>query len=405
MLKSNVWSIVLIAVFCGTAPLLAQSPACGNLNAGHLPLSCEAIYATRANQGNLGTINATLASQLSQLPIATAVSGSGLVFNSIFPESTDSLGTILTQRGETIGRHRFFASFSYQRFSFDDLDGHSLNNLKLLNPDAKTNQTNFIQDKLGLDIDQYTALATYGLTHNVDVSVIVPFSSVHFDNSAQVFSLESGNTYGLRFQPTAHGNASGIGDVIANVKWNFFKSSSEHTNVAIATEVRFPTGDESNLLGSGAYGVKPYMVISHTAKRFTPNVNVGFQWNGTSSLNPGPNGNPQNLPNSFLYAGGLDFRVNNRLTLDTEYLGQFVINGFQTVSTQHQLNFSTGQSSFSGSVIDNTQSTNYSMNNLGVGLKLRPWRHLNISANALFSLDRAGLRSTVIPLFGISYAF
>jgi hypothetical protein len=45
------------------------------------------------------------------------------------------------------------------------------------------------------------------------------------------------------------------------------------------------------------------------------------------------------------------------------------------------------------------------MDNAGVGFKLKIFKGLQLSGNALFKLDDAGLRSNVVPLVGLSYKF
>ena len=57
----------------------------------------------------------------------------------------------------------------------------------------------------------------------------------------------------------------------------------EKLGMAIGAELRFPSGDERNFLGSGALGVKPYLVLSRRG-RVAPHLNVGYQWNADSVL-------------------------------------------------------------------------------------------------------------------------
>jgi hypothetical protein len=50
-------------------------------------------------------------------------------------------------------------------------------------------------------------------------------------------------------------------------------------------------------------------------------------------------------------------------------------------------------------------STDYNITNASVGLKYRPFGHLVVTGNVLIKLDDSGLRSTVVPLVGVSYSF
>src|SRR5207344_2404536 len=78
----------------------------------------------------------------------------------------------------------------------------------------------------------------------------------------------------LRASTDASGSASGIGDVAARVKINV--GQSEKFGAALLTDVRFPTGSESNLLGSGSTSVQILAVGSAQFGNFEPNVNVGY---------------------------------------------------------------------------------------------------------------------------------
>jgi hypothetical protein len=320
----------------------------------------------------------------------------------VFTASSESLGTILTQRGDTLGRHKFFVSFNYQRFAFSSIDGIPLKHLDTVN-EIDSNPTKiFVQGNSRIDllVDQFAAIGSFGLTDRVDVSVLVPFSKV---------TLKTGSS-GTEFDVTGNqtvvhslanlflaGSATGVGDVSFNVKANIVKL--EHARIAVGGEVRLPTGDETNFLGTGAYAIKPYIVFSRTG-RITPNINLGYQWNSGSSLFVNPStGAQSNLPSSFYYSGGVDYAVVRRLTLTAEFLGQAVINGPRLAASTTKI----GTTGTFPSVA--TLSESYAMDNIGVGFKASPFKGFLITGNALFKLDDGGLRSKIVPLVGISYRF
>lgn len=416
---------LLLAVLIGcvaTATAYAQVAPCPSYNpAKNTNLACEITTATRAYSVNgqvpsLYGLTPTLASQLSQLPIATAVSGSGLTFSKslgVFTATSDSLGTILTQRGETLGRHHFMVSFNYQRFSFDTVDGIRLKNLPAVNVLNSGQSQVYIQTNTRVDlrVDQMTALATFGLTSRMDISVIVPFSKVTLSSNTisscatglsgscyNVYVYQNGGLTTTSFQGFSFpGSATGIGDVTLNYKANLY--NGERSKFAAGGEVRLPSGDAANYLGTGAYGIKPYIVYSHQG-RVTPNFNVAYQWNSGSILNTDPvSGAHLNLPASFMYSGGADIAVNKRLTIAGEFLGQYVINGSRLILSQVTIpSGPTFQTAAPG-------PKGYSMNNAAVGLKVNPWKGLMLSGSAMIQLDDAGLRTRIVPLVGISYRF
>jgi hypothetical protein len=413
MLKSN-RVIPLVVSLCLPLVLASgqSSPPCPGFNAtNNTTLACEiptALQSGVAKANTLQGLTPTLATQLSQLPGVTALSGSALILSrssQVLVPTEESLGTILTQRGETIGKGRWYFAVTYQRFNFSSIDGISLKSVPTVTSEFGTSGSTVVdtvqRTRIDLLANQFAALGSYGLTRHLEVTLMVPFSQVILKTGAVSGTsglAESGQT---QLAPLSNptflaGSATGINDVTAGLKVNLV--DREHSKLAIGGDVRFPTGDASNFLGTGAYGFKPYIVFSRNG-RITPNINLGYQWNGSSILSVNPtSGALQNLPSSFLYSGGIDFRANKYLTLATEFVGQAVINGprLKVVSSP------TPVGSFPSV---NNQTGTYAMDNMGAGIKFNPFKGLLLTGNVLVALDEGGLRSKVVPLVGISYRF
>jgi hypothetical protein len=81
---------------------------------------------------------------------------------------------------------------------------------------------------------------------------------------------------------TAFGHASGAGDVTVRMKQVVRKGQTH--GLALGLDLRLPTGDERNLLGTGAAGVQPFAAWSADYQTVSPHVNLGYQWNGSSVL-------------------------------------------------------------------------------------------------------------------------
>ncbi len=163
--------------------------------------------------------------------------------------SEQNLGPILTDRAETIGRHRLFVGFFYQRFRFNSIDGTSLNNVPLVITASTAGSgsketTQYAQQTNDIDfkLDQYVGVVTFGLTSKTDVSMVIPIDRVSigvatqgteyfFLNGVQQGPSKSINAYN-------RGSYSGIGDVIANVKSRF--TNGEHFKFTAGMLVRFP---------------------------------------------------------------------------------------------------------------------------------------------------------------------
>ncbi len=403
-------SILIALTLCiSVATALAQAPPCPGFKPGRNNLACEiptAIRISTSGSHKLGQLLPTFAAQLSQLPITTAVSGTGLTFtkSGIPTVSTDSLGTILTQRGETIGKNQFIVSLSYQRFDFGSIDGIGLKHINTVDTVQFSGATVFrqAQSRIDLNVDQFTAIGTYGITNKLDVSLLVPFSKVNLKTQSTGHEFDFGPDGKLITDFSVantflFGSATGLGDIAVNVKANVV--NLEHSKIAVGSEIRFPTGDATNFLGSGAYGLKPYFIYSRRG-RITPNINIGYQWNSSSVLFVDSNtGAHQSLPSAFLYSGGADFKVVKRLTLTAEFLGQAVINGPRLVAgTTNIFN----QGTFT---TVNPTSSSYSISNLGLGFKANPYKGLQVTGDILTKLDDGGLRSKIVPLIGVSYRF
>ena len=75
--------------------------------------------------------------------------------------------------------------------------------------------------------------------------------------------------------------------------------------MALGVDLRLPTGDERNLLGTGAPGVSPFLAWSGNFGALSPHLNGGYQWNGDSILGGEPgSGETADLPDLAHVFGG-----------------------------------------------------------------------------------------------------
>ena len=374
-----------------------------------------------AFQAEFTQFNIALASQLAAVPLPSSASGFTYELDptlGVFQRSTQSFGPILAERAETIGKRKFSVGFSYQLFTFDTLQGVSLSQIPAVfthDSPASGGRSDVVTTLNSIDarVGQTTAFFTYGLLDNVDLSVAVPFVTVDLDvaSDASVQRIGTAATPAVHFFRDANGGlggsrryagtgtASGVGDVILRLKSTVLKSGQ--TAVALGVDSRVPTGDEEDLLGSGAPGVKPFLALSMASKSFAPHVNVAYQWNGNSVLAGNVmTGEKGDMPDQVLYSAGLDVGLNEKITIAFDVLGRYVIDSprlnstiFRTIdvgSTFPNIHFDT--SSFS--VVDGA-----------VGIKINLGGKLLADFNALFKLNEAGLRDTFTPLVGIEYSF
>ncbi|HET9406177.1 MAG TPA: hypothetical protein VFO39_02970 [Candidatus Sulfotelmatobacter sp.] len=393
---------------------------------------------------NPTALTATLGTELTTLPLTAP--GSGFVFqldraSGLEVRSTQSLGPILAERGDTIGRHKLFVAFTYQYFKFGTENGISTrsfhNVIQHETGDGLAEDSDLVStnDAIDLKIHQITAFATFGLTDRIDVSAVVPILNVRLGASSTAtiqnisspgFPLHAFCDNATPANPCATQSFSsfrqstGIGDVVFRVKVKAY--GGEHTKLAVGSDVRVPTGDELNFRGSGTYGARPFAALSFTSGRFAPHANIGLQVNGNSILAGRFDTNTKaHLPNELTYSAGTDVGVTSRFTLAADWLGERVINGFNARQSSCSEtfppatgNFATctaaGNAGASGAATFTFPQTvsyraSYSVNDIAVGAKISPVKNLLITLNGLFKLDDPGLRAKAVPLVGIGYTF
>lgn len=383
--------------------------------------------------------NESFAAQLSSEPLPSPASGFTYTFDSslgVFKRSTQSFGPILSDRSETIGKGKFTFGFNYQYFDFDSLNGVDMKSLPAVLQHLRPRDPTFglfTFDVLTLSVDisatvnQFTAFASYGLLNRVDVSIAVPIEKVSLSASgaATIQTLGSGypgstglgtHFFDSKFPAMAFksGTASGVGDILVRAKGKLLDLGNG--GVALGIDVRLPSGDEKNLLGTGAAGYKPFLVASYAGKTVSPHVKVAYQWNGDSYLGVNANGaTVQNLagqpvpltkgklPNELFYEAGLDAGLTKQVTFAADFLGRRFHNAEQAFATT--FNAPDPGGTIHPFADTGTQVGSFSTSEAAIGLKFNPVGNLLIDANILLNLDHNGLHHKPTPLFGIEYAF
>jgi hypothetical protein len=372
------------------------------------------------------SINSSIGTQLTQLPIPSASVGTVSLQQAGNPFGVpfDNLGPVLTDRPDTVGKRRVFVGFNYQRFNFNALNGIDLGKFPVGYVITQTNATNTDTQTLfgsesadiNFHLDQYVGILTYGLTRTTDVSVVVPFSNVSlavttsnfqtyvYDSSANQYSNESPT--GQAAKPlTTTGSASGVGDVILTVKQLLLGQEGRPPAIAVGADFRIPSGDALNYLGSGAFGFNLHGLFEYRAK-LSPHLKLGYQWNTNSQLVDIYTAPNTVLPGGLQYDAGADYRVVRQLTVAADVLGsQFVNTNSVSPFTQKLTPTPSAQTGAapaslpSISVAPNT----YTTANVSAGLKWHPMKHWIFYGNVLIPINNVGLRSDPVPLGGISF--
>jgi hypothetical protein len=388
--------------------------------------STHSAHFNSAFQSNFTQFNIALASQLTSLPLPSPASGFTYRFDSAtgtFVRSTQSFGPILTDRAETIGRGRFAFGYNYQYFSFDQLEGIDLSRVPSIftHDDFQLGggRADVVATRNAIDVSvgQWTGALTYGITDRLDVSLAVPLVRTRMSviSAATIERVGTGDAHNIHFfrdldapegvgdERTfeAGGTASGLGDLILRVKGAV--SRQNRRGIALGLDLRLPTGDERNLLGSGATGVKPFVVYSGSFGRVSPHVNLSYQWNGSSILAGDPEtGTKADLPDQLLYAFGADVGVNEKFSLTADWLGRNAIDSPRV----HLQTFTAGGPAAT-IILDDIAIDRESFwsSSAAVGFKANLTGRLLVDFNLRFTVGTNGLTDRVTPLIGFEYGF
>ncbi|MBS1830923.1 MAG: hypothetical protein JST93_36860 [Acidobacteria bacterium] len=362
--------------------------------------------------------NSAIASQLTSLPLPSPASGFVYTIDpalGVATKSSVSFGPILAERAETIGKDKFFFGFSSQFFRFDSLDGINLRKVPAVFQHSPTENVNYQRDLITADtlldmrIGQFTSYFTYGLTDRLDVSVALPLVSANLDviSTASIRRIGTGADNTVHFfntgdktteQFSGAGHATGLGDVLIRTKGTVYRSAK--AGLALGLDLRAPTGDEYDFLGSGAPGVRPFLAASFRAGRLSPHFNGSFQWNGSSVLaGDVTTGRKEKLSNEIGYVAGADIGVTQKFTLAMDLLGVSRTNGKYATLT----NFTAANNQNFQNIAFRNGARN--ITNGSVGFKVNGVANLLVTFNLLFKLNDDGLRGRVAPLIGLAYSF
>ncbi len=388
--------------------------------------STHSAHFNGAFQSNFTQFNIALASQLTSLPLPSPASGFTYRFDAstgTFVRSTPSFGPILTERADTIGHGRFSFGFTHQFYSFDELEGIDLSAVPAVftHDDYQLGggRADVVTTSNAIDasVKQWTGALTYGLSDRLDLSVAVPVVETHLAVTSaatiqRVGTLGATTVHFFR-DPDASGgigsertfalggSASGLGDLIIRVKGLLLREG--HRGLAAGLDVRAPTGDERNLLGSGTVGLRPFIAFSSAYRTLSPHVNVAYQWNGSSVLAGDlETGSKGEVPDQLQMAGGVDVGVSERVSVTADWLGRRVINSPRVVVSDFTAVGPAGPASFDDIFFS---KGSFWSSSASVGMKANVAGQLLVDFNLRFTLDHNGLTDRVTPLLGLEYGF
>lgn len=308
-------------------------PLCLDVNNTHGNHFLPAV--TAGGTTVIGFVTEALANSAANIPVSATSSGATFTIVDGLPVRTStSAGPVFAERPQTLGRNRLFIGTNVTNLSFSSLNGVPLDNLGFAfthsdvgNPGLgdPNYENDVIRTTLALKLNVLvaSAFATYGVTDFLDIGFAVPFVRISLDGNsvAQIdpaeypsphfFAGTAANPV-LRATSSALGTASGIGDVVGRVKLNIAQGNK--VGAAILTEVRFPTGDTANFLGSGSASARWQAVVGAQLGNFSLHGNGGYLLR---------TGKLQN--DAVLATLGFDSQLSSRATLAFSLISQWVV--------------------------------------------------------------------------------
>lgn len=380
------------------------------------------------------SINSIIAAQLATIPLGSSSGGFSYTFNpqlGTFTRESSTFGSAFVERALTAGRGRWNAGFNFQRATYDSLEGLDLQNgdiaVYLVHQDCCGTQNqagappmpffegDVIENRLSLNLTSstFSAFVNYGMTDRLDVGLVVPFVTVDMRASVQARVIRLAtreNTNIHQFEGGASertftdgSRAQGLGDILLRGKFRFFDAPGG--GLAAGVDLRLPTGDSEQLLGTGGTQVKVALLASMAQGPFSPHVNLGYTF--SSGGTDDPLSVSPNVPDEFSYAAGFDTALRDRMTLSVDILGRTLRDLGRLVPTRRQFPFVTAEGEFGSGIFEEFARRPGDLNLLvgAAGVRFNLRGNLLLSAQALVPITEAGLRDTITPVIGIDYSF
>jgi len=351
------------------------------------------------SQQSASTIVALTSIEVATAPLGTSTGGFTFTFDpllQVYKRSTSSFGPAFAERALTAGRTKVSLGGNWVHSSYDslggfDLEGNDLQLAKNVNDPGlpRVASTAF---NVNLDTQTVAGFVQVGVTDSFDIGAIVPWVSVALSADG-LFLGPSGSTEGRVTVP--HARAWGIGDMGIFGKYLLWRESDG--GLAVAFDVRLPTGDEDELRGLGITRTTASLVWSKGG-RISPHANVGFEF--WSKEVPISASGDVSIRHQFKYAAGLEIDAHPQLTVLVDFVGRQLLGGGKLAYQTFTAPGGTG-------TVDALVGQAEGISSVWIvpGAKWNVWRRVLLTANLLTCLANDGLRANFTPVAGIDWSF
>ncbi|HET6568737.1 MAG TPA: hypothetical protein VFG50_12290 [Rhodothermales bacterium] len=385
--------------------------------------------AEHANQQLTPALNSLITSNIASFPLSSTVPGVTFDFSGGRPvRVVESMGPIFSETAATLGQRKLTVGFNATYLGLDQFRGMRLDQMEFTFPhqDVDTSgglgnvssETDLIHVSPDLHASAtiFAFYATYGVAPNFDVGIAVPFVSANLSGNV-LATIDSYTLAGIGLALHSFGgdprnpvlsrtiaydeSAKGIGDIALRFKFRFAKLPN--AGLATLVDVRIPTGDEKNFLGTGSTNVRALLIGSRSLGSFTPHLNVGYHYRGAKLDS-----------DQMEFALGFDQKLGPKVTFAMDALGAIDVNASEAVALGSDAPISItfeqpGEDgykavrTFRASNIPNWKHDNTI--HLAAGARWAPTDQFQLLGNVLVPMTQGGLNSTVIPTLGFSIVF
>lgn len=395
-------------------------PAVGTNHAAHF------IGEDSPQFGALDLMSTEIARQLSSYPLSSSAGGFAYQLDpdlGVFVRQSNSFGSIFTERPLTLGKGRYNIGVNFSQFTFDDLDELSLRDgeMRLVFTHLDTNgdgstltpfvEGDVITARMFLDIrtNVTSFVGAFGVSDRLDVGIAIPVVATEIDASADahIERLATGDgefrdthsfaSGGDRQIITKSGSSAGLGDIVLRAKLRV--ADNGVAILALAGDARLPTGDERDLLGTGAFWLKGSIVGSMNTTPVSPHLNLGYVAAG------------DDFPNEIHYLTGIDWAADERLTIAADVLGKTVSELRRAETVENEFDYNPNPTGppepitarFPILAVGEPESA--TLLNGSIGLKLNVGKTVLVTYNGVFPVTDRGLRDDFTSLVGVDYSF
>jgi hypothetical protein len=358
-------------------------------------------------------ISKFVAAAISTAPVVSSSAGFTYVRDQKTGElslRSQSFGPSFAERPLTNGKGvgSFGVSYQHSRTAFDGAFGTADGKdegLPIFDNTATFTSDRFVQyitkrAFLETKSDTFNFLGVYGVTDRFDIGVSVPLiwmkvegrTEEAFDlsrawNAGEINRAERPTPTGIQIaaQQTSL-DANGIGDVQVHLKYAVVNAGAD--GVAVHADVRFPTGDEDELLGIGETSAKFLISASKTQSKLSFHANGGYTVGG--------------LSDEVNYVAGVDAAL-NQLTASFSFLGRTLRQAALPTRVPTVRRTVTNIAGPRDIVVDRFiwSEEQVSLLQVAAGVKVHVGGNFLLNAGVLLPVNERGFQAGVTPAIGL----